>query len=454
MATDATYDVFLSHATRDKPAVEELARQLKAAGLEPFLDKWHLVPGEPWQEALEAALERSRTCAVFLGPGHLGPWQNEEMRDALDTLVQDKSRRVVPVLLPGAVMPEKKALPPFLRRLTWVEFSDGLNDPQAFHRLVCGIKGIPPGDGPAPAEPKPPKGTEPPAPARGSEDRPKKWPSRRLFLLLAAATLAAVIGTLGLLLVPPLLQRHQNWSPAANKPVKLAQATPTVCPPKEETNEAGIVFVRICPGTFIMGSTDSDPQAQANEKPAHQVTLSEFWLGKTEVTNKQYRRFQPNHQDADELPATDVRWDEAKAACKLLGGRLPTEAEWEYAARAGSQTAWSFGDDEARLDDYAWYAKNLSNTTYLVGMKKPNDWGLYDVHGNVWEWVADWFGTYSDAAEVDPRGPTAGEYRVLRGGSFFNSPVYLRSAFRLRFKPSNRSWIVGFRCARAASRQP
>jgi len=131
MASDATYDVFLSHATRDKPAVEELARRLRAAGIEPFLDKWQLVPGEPWQEALEAALERSRTCAVFLCPGHLGPWQNEEMRDDLDTLVQDKSRRVVPVLLPGASMPEKKALPPFLRRLTWVEFSDGLNDPQA-----------------------------------------------------------------------------------------------------------------------------------------------------------------------------------------------------------------------------------------------------------------------------------------------------------------------------------
>jgi hypothetical protein len=161
--SDATYDydVFLSHATRDKPAVEELARQLKAAGLEPFLDKWHLVPGVPWQEAIETALERSRTCAVFLGPGHLGPWQNEEMRDALDTLVQDKSRRVVPVLLPGASMPEKKALPPFLRRLTWVEFSDGLNDPQAFQRLVCGIKGTPPGEGPAGAELKPPTGTSP-----------------------------------------------------------------------------------------------------------------------------------------------------------------------------------------------------------------------------------------------------------------------------------------------------
>ena len=147
MASDATYDVFLSHATSDKPAVEELARRLRRRKLKPFLDKWHLVPGEPWQEALEEALDRSQTFAVFLGPGGIGPWQNEEMRDALATRVRDESRRVIPVLLPGALMPEKKALPSFLKRLTWVDFRSGLADSDAFHRLVCGIKGIAPGDG-------------------------------------------------------------------------------------------------------------------------------------------------------------------------------------------------------------------------------------------------------------------------------------------------------------------
>lgn len=153
MTLDPIYDVFLSHTSRDKPQVEELARRLKRRRLKPFLDKWHLVPGEPWQEALEEALDRSRTFAVFLGPGDLGPWQNEELRDALDTRVQDKSRRVIPVLLPGASMPEKQALPRFLRRLTWVDFRGGLDDPQALHRLVCGIKGIPPEGGPVPASP-------------------------------------------------------------------------------------------------------------------------------------------------------------------------------------------------------------------------------------------------------------------------------------------------------------
>ena len=129
------YDLFLSHASDDKPEVEALARRLREDGLEPFLDKWHLVPGEPWQEALEDALESSRTCAVFVG-GKLGPWQNVEMRDALDERVRNEDFRVIPVLLPGAFKPGRKGLPRFLRRLTWVEFRSGLDDEDAYHRLL------------------------------------------------------------------------------------------------------------------------------------------------------------------------------------------------------------------------------------------------------------------------------------------------------------------------------
>jgi hypothetical protein len=117
--------------------------------LKPFLDKWHLIPGEPWQEALEEALDQSRTCAVFLGPGGLGPWENEEMRAALDERVRNKSFRVIPVLLPGAEPKDKKTLPRFLSRLIWVDFRGGLDDPETFRRLVAGIRGLPPGRQPA-----------------------------------------------------------------------------------------------------------------------------------------------------------------------------------------------------------------------------------------------------------------------------------------------------------------
>ena len=128
--------------------VEALAHRLEdEAHLTPWLDKWHLVPGEPWQEALEQALDASRTCAVFIGPSGLGPWENEEMRSALQTRVSQTGFRVVPVLLPGATMPERGLLPRFLSRLTWVDFRgpDGLHDAEAFHRLVAGIRGVAPG---------------------------------------------------------------------------------------------------------------------------------------------------------------------------------------------------------------------------------------------------------------------------------------------------------------------
>jgi len=140
------YQVFLSHSSADKPAVEAIARKLRKARIEPFLDKWHLVPGEPWQEALEQALDFSSTCAVFFGPGGLGPWHHEEMRAALDQRCRNPLFRVIPVLLPGAAYPASRDLPRFLARLTWVDFRPGLDSAPALHHLISGIKGIPPGE--------------------------------------------------------------------------------------------------------------------------------------------------------------------------------------------------------------------------------------------------------------------------------------------------------------------
>src|SRR5262245_60101381 len=140
------YDVFLSHQSGDKPLVEIIAARLvDEEGLRPFLDRWHLIPGEPWQEALEDALDRSGNCAVFLGASGLGSWENEEMRAALDERVRNESFRVIPVLLPGADPKDEKTLPRFLWRLTWVDFRGGLDDPDAFQRLVAGIRGVAPG---------------------------------------------------------------------------------------------------------------------------------------------------------------------------------------------------------------------------------------------------------------------------------------------------------------------
>jgi tetratricopeptide (TPR) repeat protein len=148
MADEITYDVFLSHNSQDKPQVEALAHRLGKRGFIPFLDRWCLVPGEPWQEAIEEALRASASCAVFLGPGDISPWHNKEMRAALIRQARERTFRVIPVLLPGATRPDEQNLPPFLELFTWVDFRAGLEDGYAFHCLCCGIQGIAPGPPP------------------------------------------------------------------------------------------------------------------------------------------------------------------------------------------------------------------------------------------------------------------------------------------------------------------
>ncbi len=144
-------DVFLSHSSADKPAVEQLARRLLDAGIQPWLDSWNLIPGDPWQEGLEEALDTCATCAVFLGPSGVGPWHNEELRVALDRRARDRTRsyRVIPVLLPGADPADPNTLPRFLSRMVWVDFRSGLDDANAFNRLLAGIRGVAPGPGSA-----------------------------------------------------------------------------------------------------------------------------------------------------------------------------------------------------------------------------------------------------------------------------------------------------------------
>ncbi|WP_089939315.1 SUMF1/EgtB/PvdO family nonheme iron enzyme, partial [Candidatus Entotheonella palauensis] len=216
-------------------------------------------------------------------------------------------------------------------------------------------------------------------------------------------------------------------------------------PPEPDTNSIGMEFVLIPEGTFRMGSNDG----ANNEKPVHQVTISQpFYLGKYAVTQAQWEAVMgsnPSDAKGDALPVTNVSWNDAQEFIKKLNDReegnayrLPTEAEWEYAARAGTTTAYSFGDDPGLLDQYGWYDGNSDNKPQAVGLLKANPWGLYDMHGNVWEWVQDWYGdTYPSDAQTDPAGPQNGDQRVVRGGSFLNSPEVLRSAVRVRGRPGD-----------------
>lgn len=207
----------------------------------------------------------------------------------------------------------------------------------------------------------------------------------------------------------------------------------------------GIILemVKIPAGSFLMGTADNDSNYSSVEKPQHQVTLQEYYLGKYPVTQEQYQAVMGSNpsyvQDNSRNPVENVSWNDAQTFCEKVSEktgqkvRLPTEAEWEYGCRAGTQTRFSFGDDEDQLGDYAWYGDNPDNTTHPVGQKKANSWGLYDMHGNVWEWCEDgWHKNYQNA----PKDGTAwnnndSQARVLRGGSWDMAPSYCRSACRL-----------------------
>jgi formylglycine-generating enzyme required for sulfatase activity len=241
-------------------------------------------------------------------------------------------------------------------------------------------------------------------------------------------------------------------------------------PPPVVEGPFGIKFVKIPAGEFEMGTNDRF----VAEMPAHRVQISKpFLLSQTEITQWQWQQVMGTTPwdpqkfviVGDKVAASYISWGDANKFCATLtqkegllrkdrAYRLPTEAEWEYACRAGTKTEWSFGDDADLLDQYA-FANLLLDTdtkvreryTHEVGKKKPNAWGLYDMHGNVAELCADWYGQYAEGVAIDPQGPREGSLKVLRGGCWMSDSGSCRSAHRMRHDPSKRGSCEGFRVA-------
>lgn len=324
------------------------------------------------------------------------------------------------------------------------------------------------------------------------------------FLLLPGTVLGAVLGLLGMgglfalgmsgrtLVVSVPRERPQaaQVPVAQDQPAEVSLVQPptvrsAIRLPVGETwlVAEGVAFTmrRIEGGEFWMGSRDDDEQAYSDEKPRHRVYVSPFSMMTVGVTQRLYRAVMkqaPPDEAKAELPITGVSWFDAVKFCNVLselrglrpcyqqtkngwewdrsadGFRLPTEAEREYATRAGSDSRWCFGDDEAKLGDYAWFEGNADNALHLVGQKTANAWGLHDLHGNVWEWCWDWFGGYLAESAIDPTGASDGTERVLRGGSFWLVPWNLRSAVRNWVGPEVQGGFFGFRCVRSVSQTP
>jgi len=234
------------------------------------------------------------------------------------------------------------------------------------------------------------------------------------------------------------------------------------------TNSINMKFARIEPGSFLMGQQDG---GDWDERPVHRVTISEsFYMAVTEVTNAQYEQFDPKHKKLrgklgfskeDNEAVIFISWHDAVKFCRWLSKkegksyRLPMEAEWEYACRAGTTTAYHTGDTmprkfrkNARINwfpDPARRNKAAGPVPLTVGLTAPNSWGLFDMHGNVEEWCCDWYGPYNQDAQTDPVGHKSGDFKVTRGGSHGTQISFLRSANRLAMLPEDKSWLIGFR---------
>ncbi|MEK7477278.1 MAG: formylglycine-generating enzyme family protein [Candidatus Coatesbacteria bacterium] len=269
--------------------------------------------------------------------------------------------------------------------------------------------------------------------------------------------------------------KAENAAPAtaAKTPTAIPKAQPGIQLPRY-TAKDGVEMVEIPAGEFEMGSKAGEP----DEKPVHTVKLAAFRLDVRPVTNAQFAaflnaiggdrelnghlliwtfvrgvhrvggRWVPQN-GCDQYPAVGMTWYGATAYAKHYGKRLPTEAEWEYACRAGTTGKWCSGDDASGLGAYAWYDATAGQDMHAAGGKAPNAWGLCDMHGNVWEWCADWYGEdyYSVSAKTDPKGPSTAGFRVLRGGSRLNSAERCRSANRGASTPDDKDGTIGFRCA-------
>ena len=226
---------------------------------------------------------------------------------------------------------------------------------------------------------------------------------------------------------------------------------PEIHMPKVEDHLDDMVLIPA--GEFLMGS--ARPEDDSNEHPGHTVYLDSYYIDRYEVTQKQYKEVMkenPSLWIRSDRPVESVSWSEAKKYCEKVGKRLPTEAEWEKAAEGGRDDIWSGTSSKEKLEEYAWFANNAGGRTHPVGQKKPNGYGIYDMSGNVSEWVSDWFDKdyYRNSPKENPKGPNKnGLYKIMRGGCWDYHVIEIRTSTRYSQYPDVNYGTIGFRCAKS-----
>ena len=465
-------DIFISYAKKDRKRVEPLAKTIEKQGWSVWWDP--IIPtGKDFDDVIEEELSIAR-CIIVI-------WTKRSVKSKY---VKGEAREALgrDILVPIEI--ESGIKPPFdfrstqtLSLINW-DGSDKLPEFQKLIDDVTGIIGKPPvkeqterevakANRKAEEEQKPKEvrkeiklDTEPKPP------KPSKKSNAVKFGAVAGVIVLLIVGVWLYISIPTSLPKAQS---AKERTAQVKKEVETragrVFRDKLKGGGTGPEMIILAAGDFLMGSPQTEKGRYEMEGPRHSVTISRpFALSTHEITFSEYDAFAkatgrqlPNDEiwGRGDRPVINVSWNDAKAYAAWLSEqtgqqyRLPTEAEWEYAGRAGSASMYSFGDDASQLHEYAWYLENSKNKTHLVGQKKPNAWGIYDMHGNVWEWVQDWYGDYSSNSVVDPKGPHNGVDRVIRGGGWFNGARVCRAASRYYVSPDSRDYYVGFRLARS-----
>jgi formylglycine-generating enzyme required for sulfatase activity len=482
--------VFLSNAHQDSDFAHRLAADLRKNGWRVWIAPDSIQPGEKWGEAIDRGLGESRVFIVALTPAAIqSRWVRDETYVAIE-LEKKGQVHFVPLDVKPCDAPN---LWNVYQRITFSgNYAEGLKElltalEQAVQFPTDNLATVP----------KPSQGL--------SLSAYVERLGNPLLLLLAGV---GVVGLVVLVIVTmsigkgpatptPVAAIQPTWNatnilpspstqpantpmpptpttPPTRTPVPATPAmTPTAMPgigPTRVSEKDGMVMVYVPAGEFLMGSADSDSQAYSNEKPQHTVYLDAFWIDKTEVTNAQYKKCvqagackaleyaRSSDYNGDTQPVVEVDWFNAQAYCQWAGRQLPTEAQWEKAARGTDGRIYPWGNQAATCE-YAVMNVGSGNgcgkgTTWPVGSKPKgaSPYGALDMAGNVWEWVADWYSEsyYAGSPSKNPPGPASGEYRVPRGGSFYDEARVVRGVYRGREVPGYWAPGRGFRCVCAS----
>ncbi|MBK9316479.1 MAG: SUMF1/EgtB/PvdO family nonheme iron enzyme [Acidobacteria bacterium] len=422
-------DIFLSYSNEDRERVRPLVEALESQGWSVWWDR-KIPPGSTWHDTIQDSLKESK-CVVVV-------WSRISVESEWVIIEAEKGkarRALFPVFIDDVEPPLSFTLIQGVRLTDW----EGDTSHPEFRSLTSSIREI--------------FGRKLSKNSILSVKRPSLSiiaSYNRIYILIAAFLVVAV--TVSFLVWKTVNQNPKKVLPSY--PTSGATPAPPMSTKEESVNSVKLEMVAIQGGSFMMGS-DKDKDAQ----PIHEVTLKPFYIGKYEVTQAQWKAVMgdstnPASFKGDTMPVETVSWDDAIAFCKKLSEitgneyRLPTEAEWEYAARAGSTDDYCFGNDTNLLGEFAWYNENSDGRTHPVGHKKPNAWGLYDMHGNVWEWCEDFYHENYEGAPIDGSAwVTNGDskYRLLRGGSWYVNLGDARAAYRNSNYPNLHHGDGGFR---------